>query len=224
MPSSYTVRSGDTLARISRAGYGEAAQWRRIAAANALLRPDHLFVGQRLQIPPPDSEPPAASSSLAPSTSRLQRAADRTARLVATLAPSLAEVASDLLAECAAAGVRLEVTQALRTWEDQDRLYAQGRTAPGAIVTRAPAGYSYHNFGLAFDVVVLDDAGAYVWNTRHSGWVAAAATGKRLGLAWGGDWKSFHDIPHFEQRGALRLDRCRELYGEGGLAAVWRGQ
>jgi peptidoglycan L-alanyl-D-glutamate endopeptidase CwlK len=71
---------------------------------------------------------------------------------------------------------------------------------------------------------VLGDDGAYVWNTRHPGWAVAAATGKRLGLAWGGDWKSFHDIPHFEQRGALRLDRCRVLYGEGGLAAVWSGQ
>jgi LysM repeat protein len=224
MPSSYTVRSGDTLARISRALYGDAAQWRRIAAANALVRPDQLFIGQRLQIPPRDSDPIAAPPSPAPSTSRLQRAAARTAQRVATLAPSLGQAATGLLAECAAAGVRLEVTQALRTWEEQDRLFAQGRSAPGAIVTRARAGYSYHNFGLAFDVVVLDDDGAYDWNARHAGWAVAATTGKRLGLAWGGDWKSFHDIPHFEQRGALRLDRCRELYGEGGLAAVWSGR
>jgi hypothetical protein len=224
MPSSYTVRSGDTLARISGAVYGDVAQWRRIAVANALVRPDHLFVGQRLLIPPRDSTPASAPPPAAPSPSRLQRAAARTAQRVATLAPSLADAATDLLAECSAAGVRLEVTQALRTWEEQDRLFAQGRSIPGAIVTRARAGYSYHNFGLAFDVVVLDDDGAYDWNAGHAGWAVAATTGKRLGLAWGGDWKSFHDIPHFEQRGALRLDRCRELYGEGGLAAVWRGR
>ena len=36
-------------------------------------------------------------------------------------------------------------THTLRTFAEQDKLFAQGRTAPGKIVTRARGGQSYHN-------------------------------------------------------------------------------
>ena len=39
------------------------------------------------------------------------------------------------------------VTQGLRTMVEQEALYAQGRTAPGAIVTNAQPGQSPHNPG-----------------------------------------------------------------------------
>ena len=42
-----------------------------------------------------------------------------------------------------------------RTWEEQDALYAKGRTAPGSIVTRAKGGFSNHNFGIAMDFGVF---------------------------------------------------------------------
>ena len=53
--------------------------------------------------------------------------------------------------------VRLRITQALRTWDEQEELYAQGRTKKGKIVTNAKAGYSWHNYGLAIDVCILFD-------------------------------------------------------------------
>ena len=45
----------------------------------------------------------------------------------------------------------------LRTFKEQDDLYSQGRTRPGKIVTNAKGGDSYHNYGLAIDIVLLVD-------------------------------------------------------------------
>ena len=46
-------------------------------------------------------------------------------------------------------GIQLRITQGYRSIAEQDALYAQGRTAPGEIVTNARGGQSYHNYGLA---------------------------------------------------------------------------
>jgi peptidoglycan L-alanyl-D-glutamate endopeptidase CwlK len=116
------------------------------------------------------------------------------------------------------------VTQGLRTFAEQDALYAVGRTkAPIGkqyIVTNARGGQSWHNFGLAFDIVVLDSVGKFDWDASHPGWRKAAELGKSVGLEWGGDWKGFKDRPHFQYTGGLTLAQCREWYA-GGLAVVW---
>jgi LysM repeat protein len=211
----YTVRLGDTLGRISRSVYGDVARWTRIAAANALVNPNQLFVGQILRIPPLGAPAPDRVAQ------RFERVDAKTAEALTGLAPPLRTRADRLLQECRAGGLRLAVTQGLRTWHRQDALFAQGRTAPGEIVTNARGGQSYHNFGLAFDVVVLNDQGRMVWDPAHPGWRMAAETGKQLGLAWGGDWRSFRDLPHFERRGTFGLQRCRQLFTDGGLPAIW---
>jgi hypothetical protein len=43
----------------------------------------------------------------------------------------------------------------MRSFAEQDALYAQGRTKPGKIVTKARGGFSNHNFGVAFDIGVF---------------------------------------------------------------------
>jgi hypothetical protein len=197
---------------------GDAAHWPRIAAANALVNPNQLFVGQLLRIPPLEAPAPPPPDRTA---ERFESAAAKTAQALTGLAPALRARADRLLEECRASGLRLAVTQGLRTLQQQDALFAQGRTAPGRIVTNAGGGHSYHNFGLAFDVVVLNDQARTVWDPAHPGWRLAAEIGKQLGLAWGGDWRSFRDLPHFERRGNLGLQRCRQLLAGGGLPAVW---
>lgn len=119
------------------------------------------------------------------------------------------------------AGIAVLVTQGLRTWAEQDSLYAKGRTRPGGIVTNARGGQSWHNFGLAFDIIVLDALGKADWNTGHPCWTAAAAIGKSVGLEWGGDWKKLKDLPHYQYPGGLALPECRTLFEQGGLTAVW---
>lgn len=53
--------------------------------------------------------------------------------------------------------VKVRYTHTLRTFAEQDEIYAQGRTKPGAIVTYSKGGESYHNYGLAIDVALLID-------------------------------------------------------------------
>jgi nucleoid-associated protein YgaU len=49
----YTVKSGDTLSKISKQFYGDAAQYMKIFEANkdTLKDPDKIQVGQQLKIP-----------------------------------------------------------------------------------------------------------------------------------------------------------------------------
>lgn len=125
---------------------------------------------------------------------------------------------------CRHRDIALLVTQGLRTWEQQDRLYAKGRTIPPLgkryIVTNGKGGQSYHNFGLAFDVVILDDLGKPMWDAEHPSWRLVGEIGKSVGLAWGGDWKTLKDLAHFEYTCDLSLKVCRELYPLG-LEAIW---
>ncbi|MGF1688450.1 M15 family metallopeptidase [Photobacterium japonica] len=91
-------------------------------------------------------------------------------------------------------GITLRVTQARRTIEEQNALYAKGRTTEGRIVTKVKGGYSYHNYGLAIDVVEIKNKDVN-WNPD---WNAIAKIGIRHGFEWGGSWKTFIDKPHFQ--------------------------
>ncbi|MGI9215155.1 MAG: M15 family metallopeptidase [Gammaproteobacteria bacterium] len=99
----------------------------------------------------------------------------------------------------------------LRTFAEQDVLYAQGRSKPGNKVTNAKGGQSYHNYGMAVDIVLLvdkDGNGTFEeasWDTKtdfdkdgKSDWQEVVSIFKRYGWTWGGDWK-FVDAPHFEK-------------------------
>lgn len=101
-------------------------------------------------------------------------------------------------------GVRLRFSQTLRTIAEQDALYAQGRTTKGKVVTNAKGGQSIHNYGLAFDIVILydkDNNGSFEtasWD-EDIHWKNVVAFFKKNGYIWGGDFKSIKDGPHFEK-------------------------
>lgn len=120
-------------------------------------------------------------------------------------------------------GIVIRVTQGLRTWDEQAKLYAQGRSEPGKIVTNAPAGSSYHNFGLAVDVVPMTPLGPD-WNVTHPVWQRIATVGKSLGLESGSTWRTFKDFPHFQLTGNLPLSptlQIRSVYASEGITGVW---
>ncbi len=75
--------------------------------------------------------------------------------------PLFAERVRQLFQKLKEEGYDFIVTQGLRTWEEQNALYAKGRTAPGPVVTKAPGGHSQHNFGLAVDVAPNGTNGKY---------------------------------------------------------------
>lgn len=113
---------------------------------------------------------------------------------LALLKPKVRRLAGALIEECKKEGFQIVVSRAFRTFEEQDALYAKGRTEAGNIVTNAKGGRSYHNFGVAFDVrpVIRSE------EDREVLYKKAGTIGKGLGLEWGGDWKEFVDLPHFQ--------------------------
>ena len=115
--------------------------------------------------------------------------------------------AMNLLRECKEIGIDLLITSTYRDMETQAALYAQGRTAPGRIVTNARAGQSYHNWRVAFDVVPLR-GGKPVWSTSGADgvlWQMIGTLGEAQGLEWAGRWKRFREYPHFQFTGGLSL-------------------
>jgi peptidoglycan L-alanyl-D-glutamate endopeptidase CwlK len=130
------------------------------------------------------------------------------------LHPNLVNEANKIYEEVSQAltgNVICRFSHTLRTFNEQSQLYAQGRTKPGKIVTNAKAGLSFHNYGLAIDIVLLIDKnkdGNYEtasWdrfldgdNDKKADWQEIVTIFKQYGWEWGGDWK-FKDYPHFQK-------------------------
>lgn len=132
-------------------------------------------------------------------------------------------------------GLTIRVSQGLRTMAEQAALYAQGRTAPGKIVTRARAGLSMHHYGLAFDIcfvgqdpyleAVLKTKGEQAYADL---WRSVGKAGQGNGLTWGFDWNgngvvdgNDFDRPHFQLLYGLQFHEIADSYKNGGLAGVW---
>jgi peptidoglycan LD-endopeptidase CwlK len=96
-------------------------------------------------------------------------------------------------------GVRLRFSHVYRTNEEQDKLYAKRPK-----VTNAKGGQSIHNYGLAFDIVILfDKDGNGTFETaswkQDKYFAEVVEFFKSHGYTWGGDWSKFKDNPHFQK-------------------------
>jgi len=103
-------------------------------------------------------------------------------------------------------GIKVMLTCGYRSVEEQDRLYAQGRTKPGKKVTNARGGYSWHNWGLAADYVFIIN-GKVTWDGP---WAMFGKIARECGLEWGGDFKSIVDRPHVQWTGGKTLAQMRQ--------------
>ena len=104
-------------------------------------------------------------------------------------------------------GVRLRFAYTYRSPEEQNQLFNQKPK-----VTNAKAWQSIHQYGLAFDIVLLydlDNDGNFEtasWDIKKdfdkdgiADWMEVTNYFKSKGYEWGGDWKSFKDVPHFQK-------------------------
>ena len=147
---------------------------------------------------------------------------DRSEKIIATLLLEVQPYARALIAKAAANGITIKVISGLRTYDEQNDLYAHGRTKPGHIVSNARGGYSNHNFGIAFDIGVFEGSKYLDESPKYK---AVGALGTDLGLEWGGNWKTIQDEPHFQLRPKWASDlgerdmlaelRSRKDSGEG---------
>jgi peptidoglycan L-alanyl-D-glutamate endopeptidase CwlK len=132
-------------------------------------------------------------------------------------------------------GVRLRFAYTLRSIDEQNALYAEGRTklfdSKGkrlGIVTNAKGGQSMHNYGLAFDIVIMldkDNNGIFEtasWNTKADNdkdgtadWMEVVNYFKSLGWKWGGDFNSIVDPPHLEKTFGLSSKELLAKYNAG---------
>src|SRR5262245_45286588 len=106
-------------------------------------------------------------------------------------------------------GVSILVTQTYRTAAEQNALYAMGRTSAGRIVTNSPAGYSWHEYGRAFDIgFLIGQRLTYTIKDQPGIWEMLGDLGEKHGLEWGGRWKK-PDMPHFQNIAGITLAQAR---------------
>lgn len=119
----------------------------------------------------------------------------------------------------------IRIVQGLRTFAEQDTLYAQGRTKPGNIVTNARGGASNHNYGIAIDFAILydkDKNGSFEtlsWDlladSDHDGerdWMEVVRIFEQANYIWGGSFHSIKDNPHLEKNIGLGWRQLQAKY------------
>lgn len=110
---------------------------------------------------------------------------------------------SGFIAECLKEGIDVIITSTFRDIESQNALYAQGRTTPGAIVTNAKGGMSFHNYRCAFDFCPIV-GGKAMWG-RPDLFEKCGEIGEKLGLTWAGRWTSFKEMAHCQYTNGLTI-------------------
>ena len=127
-------------------------------------------------------------------------------RSVWDLHPLLRERIAALAQAADGDGWELLITCTYRSAAEQDKLYAQGRTESGRIVTNLRGGESKHNHeeppgtpcSLACDCAPMV-GGKVDWNPRtEPRWQRMGEFGEQCGLVWGGNFRRLRDMPHFE--------------------------
>lgn len=120
------------------------------------------------------------------------------------LHPDLKPLCEEFLAQCNAIDLDVKITFTYRTPQEQDEIFAQGRTKPGRMVTNLRGKQSKHCYTIdgqpaakAFDFGVFDN-GAYIGNGSDDRYLEAGEIGESLGLRWGGRWKHPYDPGHLE--------------------------
>lgn len=171
-------------------------------------------------------------------------------RRIEDLHPEAQQAARQHLLLCADAGIELLIYCTFRDAAEQARLFHQGRTAqqvrqkadqlqaagfpqlaellrdtvpqPGAKVTFAGPGESFHQYNAAYDCVPLFQ-GRPVWSTTGSSatlWRKVGELGQQCGLEWAGTWTRFREFPHFQLTGGRNVrDLMQERFGSGGAPA-----
>ena len=122
------------------------------------------------------------------------------------LLPCVERNALEVVAEMKRIGNPVRINQGFRSFSEQNKLYNQGRTTPGLIVTNAKGGESVHQWGVAVDFVFIKEG----YNASNKLWNTLAKVGKKHCFEWGGDWETFIDRPHFQMTKGFTLKQFQE--------------
>lgn len=173
------------------------------------------------------------STNISATLATSQTSSTSISTIVTALHPKVVDGVTSLLAEAKARGISCGVQCGLRTADEQARLWNLGRTTQnpdgitksnplGNIVTKAKPFESFHNYGLAVDIVFKNDHGNWTWDKTYPQWELIGVVGEMFGFKWGGRWK-FQDEPHFEMIGKLgNVAHAREVLLTEGIEGVWK--
>lgn len=123
---------------------------------------------------------------------------------ISLLLPKVQAMAQTFIGKCKMQGIDVAITSTYRSNEEQDALYAQGRTTPGNVITNAKGGQSMHQYKVALDFCPLTN-GNFNWNDKTL-FTKVGNIAKTCGFEWGGDWTSFLDLPHIQYTAGYTLD------------------
>ncbi len=121
----------------------------------------------------------------------------RNAKAVLTLVPKVQGKANDILWFCKNNGIEILITEGYRSWAQQAWDYASGRFRPGPRITNAKPGFSFHQYGVAFDFVPTDLQGKLHYEDMNR-IQQVAHFAKAQGWQWGGDFPDSHDNDHLQ--------------------------
>lgn len=130
------------------------------------------------------------------------------------LHPALAEKVQSFLDQARSEGLDVFVFEGHRSFARQQKLFEKGNN-----VTFANGGNSFHNYGLAVDIVFYDQNGNPSWDQKHN-WNRLGEIGKDLGLIWGGEFSRIKDMAHFEYHPGYSLMDVKQIYREKGMDGV----
>ena len=187
------------------------------------LTPTNLQEYKPMAVPTPEAAAQQQAPKVAPIGDKL------TLKNIQTAHPKVKEDLGQVYAEIVAkvfGRAHCRFIYVLRTMDEQAALYAQGRTTPGSIVTKALAGLSTHNYGMACDTVLILDGKTASWDTKTDfngdgkpTWHVIVEIFKAHGWEWGGDWASFPDLPHFQKTLGHKPSDLLAMYKAGNVDA-----
>jgi LAS superfamily LD-carboxypeptidase LdcB len=126
--------------------------------------------------------------------------------------PKFAPMILGVIDLAAQEGYNLTVTRGLASFAEQHALFLKRPR-----VTKADAGQSYHNYGVAADIAFIVN-GQISWDDNLYRNVGRWAS--RIGLEWGGHWH-FVDKPHLQLPNMPAVAVMRAAYDQGGIPNVW---
>jgi len=146
---------------------------------------------------------------------------NRDARIIQKLFPPFGQKVISLLEECNREELRVKLVAGSRTFEEQARLYAQGRTEMGQIVTRARPGESWHNYAVAIDCAFKGPVPYPSPQSRDGAalWAQFGSIAKLIGFEWGGEWG--WDYGHCQLTYGVTLDEAQDIYRRGVLGGLY---
>jgi len=121
------------------------------------------------------------------------------------LTPDTKRVAEQFIELAKARNIDIKVVSTLRTCDEQNAIYAQGRSTPGSIISGASGCRSWHTWGRAFDILIRDPDGLVTDGSDHR-YDELGDIGKSLGMIWGGNFSWGRDAGHFEYHPGMTID------------------